>query len=52
MEVKTLSIIHYQRNLMNFPSHIKSLANKNILVNTLIIGVTKTKIHKKIQSKT
>ena len=33
------------------PSHVKSLANKNILVNTLIIGVTKTKIHKKIQSK-
>ena len=33
------------------PSHIKKLASKNILMNTLVIGVTNTKIHKKIKSK-
>jgi 3-oxoacyl-[acyl-carrier protein] reductase len=33
------------------PSNIKKLASKNILMNTLVIGVTNTKIHKKIKSK-
>lgn len=33
------------------PSSVKKLASKNILMNTLIIGVTNTKIHKKIKLK-
>ncbi len=33
------------------PSNIKNLASKNILMNTLVIGVTNTKIHKKIKFK-
>ena len=33
------------------PSHVKSLANKNILVNTLIIGVTKPRYIKKFSLK-
>ena len=33
------------------PSNIKNLASKNILMNTLVIGATNTKIHKKIKFK-
>ena len=33
------------------PSNIKKLASKDILMNTLVIGVTNTKIHKKIKFK-
>lgn len=34
-----------------FPSYYKNLYSKNITINTLQIGVTNTKLHKKIRSK-
>ena len=34
-----------------FPSYYKSLYSKNIIINTLQIGVTDTKIHKNLQGK-
>ena len=33
------------------PSYIRNLANKNIFFNTIKIGLTNTKIHKKISNK-
>ena len=34
-----------------FPSYFKSLYSQNIIINSLQIGVTKTKIHKKLKNK-
>ena len=50
-EVKTLLIILFQSIYLNFPSNFKELVKFNILINTLRIGLTDTKIHSKINKK-
>ncbi len=42
----------FSKNALEFiPSYFNELAKKNILINNLRVGVTKTKIHNKIQNK-
>ena len=51
-EVKTLSVTQFSKHLNEFiPSYFKNFYKNEIFYNSLRIGTTNTKIHKKIKIK-
>ena len=46
-----LTLCYFKTQSRIFPSQVQKWAKKNVLVNTVRVGVTDTKIHSKLKSK-